>query len=111
MQSLAIVDFAFLLPQMHTTTAAITPEQLMTGQKYSFLAIPIWGLAMTFIKVSIAMTLLRIQPNNLWWRIFCGFIMFILSAYGSYRKHILHPASMQASRGVVESSYPRDGPR
>jgi rhodopsin domain-containing protein len=82
LQCLAIVDFAFLLPQMHTTTAAITPEQLMAGQKYSFLAIPIWGLAMTFIKVSIAMTLLRIQPNNLWWRIFCGFIMFILSAYG-----------------------------
>jgi hypothetical protein len=82
LQCLAIVDFAFLLPQMHTTMAAITPEQLMTGQKYSFLAIPIWGLAMTSIKVSIAMTLLRIQPNNLWWRIFCGFIMFILSAYG-----------------------------
>ncbi|KAH6680097.1 hypothetical protein F5X68DRAFT_234614 [Plectosphaerella plurivora] len=80
-QCLAIVDYAFLLPQMHMATTTITPTQLMTGQKYSFLAIPIWGLAMTFIKVSIAMTLLRIQPNNLWWRIFCGFIIPIEASW------------------------------
>jgi hypothetical protein len=67
---------------MFTQPTLITEEQRVWTRKYSFLAIPIWGIAMMFIKVSIAMMMLRIQPNVLWWRIFCFFIMSILVAYG-----------------------------
>ncbi|KAM5349867.1 hypothetical protein ACJ41O_006372 [Fusarium nematophilum] len=82
MQAAAIVDFGFLIPQMYTEPQLITETQRIWSRKYAFLAIPIWGIAMTFIKCSIAMMMLRIQPNVLWWRIFCYFIMAILTAYG-----------------------------
>lgn len=67
---------------MRTAPTMITVDEFIHNQKYSFLAIPIWGLAMTFIKISIAMTLLRIQPTVLVWRMLCGLIMFVLAAYG-----------------------------
>ncbi|QPC59872.1 hypothetical protein HYE67_002103 [Fusarium culmorum] len=78
----ACVDFGFLIPQMITQPTLITEEQRIWTRKYSFLAIPVWGIAMMFIKVSIAMMMLRIQPNLLWWRIFCYVIMSALVAYG-----------------------------
>ena len=78
----ACVDFGFLIPQMYTQPTLITEDQRLWTRKYGFLAIPIWGIAMMFIKVSIAMMMLRIQPNVLWWRIFCFFIMSILIGYG-----------------------------
>ena len=67
---------------MYTQPTLITEDQRLWTRKYGFLAIPIWGIAMMFIKVSIAMMMLRIQPNVLWWRIFCFFIMSILIGYG-----------------------------
>ncbi|KAF4458135.1 hypothetical protein F53441_70 [Fusarium austroafricanum] len=78
----ACVDFGFLVPQMYTSPRLITESQRIWSRKYGFLAIPIWGIAMMFIKVSIAMMMLRIQPTVLWWRIFCFFVMGILVAYG-----------------------------
>ncbi|KAF4999386.1 hypothetical protein FGRMN_2527 [Fusarium graminum] len=81
-QAAAVVDFGFLVPQMYTSPRLITEAQQLGSRKYGFLAIPIWGIAMMFIKVSIAMMMHRIQPNVLWWRIFCFFIMAILIAYG-----------------------------
>ncbi|KAJ4251456.1 hypothetical protein NW762_011439 [Fusarium torreyae] len=78
----AIVDFGFLLPQMYTEPQLLAEDQRLWARKYAFLAIPIWGIAMMFIKCSIAMMMHRIQPNVLWWRIFCFFIMGILTAYG-----------------------------
>ncbi|RGP74629.1 integral membrane [Fusarium sporotrichioides] len=78
----ACVDFGFLIPQMFTQPTLITEEQRIWTRKYSFLAIPVWGVAMMFIKVSIAMMMLRIQPNILWWRIFCISIISVLLAYG-----------------------------
>lgn len=67
---------------MFTTARLLTHEQMLNARKYAFLAIPIWGVAMTFIKVSIAMMLLRIQPNIMWWRIFCFFVMALQIVYG-----------------------------
>ncbi|KAF4461529.1 integral membrane [Fusarium albosuccineum] len=78
----AIVDFGFLIPQMYTEPQLITETQRTWSRKYAFLAIPIWGIAMTFIKCSIAMMMYRIQPNVMWWRVFCFFIMGLLIAYG-----------------------------
>ncbi|PCD23837.1 hypothetical protein AU210_015353 [Fusarium oxysporum f. sp. radicis-cucumerinum] len=78
----AVVDFGFLIPQMYTSPRLITESQVTWSRKYAFLAIPIWGIAMMFIKVSIAMMMHRIQPTVLWWRVFCFFIMGILIAYG-----------------------------
>lgn len=67
---------------MYTEPQLITEQQRLWSRKYAFLAIPIWGIAMTLIKCSIALMMLRIQPNVLWWRIFCIFIMAVLIAYG-----------------------------
>ncbi|KAF5539809.1 integral membrane protein [Fusarium phyllophilum] len=78
----AVVDFGFLIPQMYTSPRLLTESQITWSRKYAFLAIPIWGIAMMFIKVSIAMMMHRIQPTVLWWRVFCFFIMGILIAYG-----------------------------
>ncbi|VUC27283.1 unnamed protein product [Clonostachys rosea] len=78
----AIVDFCFLIPQMYVTPQLLTHEERINARKYAFLAIPVWGIAMTFIKISIAMMLLIIQENILWWRIFCYFVMGLQGVYG-----------------------------
>ena len=57
-------------------------EAVYAAEKYSFLAIPIWGIAMMFIKCSIALLLLKIQGQSLWWRIFCWSMISIIAAYG-----------------------------
>ena len=60
----------------------MSPEYALMAEKYSFLAIPIWGIAMMFIKSSIGLLLLKIQENSLWWRIFCWVMIAIQVAYG-----------------------------
>lgn len=60
----------------------MTYAQSMEAGKNSWLAIGIWGMAMTFIKVSIALTLLRIQQKSLSWRIFLYTLMAIQTLYG-----------------------------
>lgn len=50
--------------------------------RYGWIAIGIWGISMTCIKVSIALTLLRIQGGSLPWRVFLFSIIGIQAAYG-----------------------------
>ncbi|KAH8178404.1 hypothetical protein LIA77_03486 [Sarocladium implicatum] len=78
----AIVDFGFMIPQMYTSPTLLTEEERLNANKYGFLAIPVWGVAITLIKASIALTLLRIQPNLLWWRIFLWSVIAIMAIYG-----------------------------
>ncbi len=49
----------------------LTPQELSfpvmrNAMKLSYLAIPVWGAAMTCIKISVALSLLRIPVNRLW---------------------------------------------
>ncbi|KAM7221277.1 hypothetical protein V8F06_003452 [Rhypophila decipiens] len=80
--ALAITDWAMMTPQMVTKPGNISLAQSMAAGKNSWLAIGIWGMSMTFIKVSIALTLLRIQQKSLAWRIFLYSIMTIQTLYG-----------------------------
>jgi len=77
---LSIVDYGMLTPSIHPYETMV-PFSNPT-LKFGWIAIGIWGLSMTCIKVSIALTLLRIQRQSLWWRIFLYFIMGIQVAYG-----------------------------
>lgn len=52
----------------------------MRGIKYAFMAIPTWGIAMMFIKISVAIMLLKLQID-LWWRIFCWLMIVIQIAW------------------------------
>lgn len=71
-----------LFPQMVPTPGLIPLERGVQAGKHSWLAIPIWGLAMTCIKISIALTLLRIQGSHRGWRIFLYTIMAVQAVYG-----------------------------
>lgn len=71
-----------LFPQMVTTPGLIPLERGIEAGKHSWLAIPIWGLSMTCIKISIALTLLRIQGNHRAWRIFLYTVIGVQAIYG-----------------------------
>jgi len=79
---LTVTDWAMLLPSVFPDGQPITWEQSLNSGKYAWLAIGIWGMAMTFIKASIALTLLRIRPNSLPWKIFLYSIIAVQSIYG-----------------------------
>src|SRR5689334_11547189 len=51
---------------MHATT--ISFPVATTAVKLAYLSIPAWGFAMTCIKLSAILTLLRIPINNTYWR-------------------------------------------
>ena len=57
-------------------------EASVAATRYGWIAIGIWGLSMTCLKVSIALTLLRIQKKSLAWRIFLFSIIGLQCAYG-----------------------------
>ncbi|KAK4183836.1 hypothetical protein QBC35DRAFT_83264 [Podospora australis] len=80
--ALAIADWAMLFPLMVPTPGIIPFERGINAGKHSWLAIPVWGLAMTCIKISIALTLLRIRGNERGWRIFLYTIMGVQAVYG-----------------------------
>lgn len=71
-----------LFPMMVPTARLISFEQSTEAGKNSWLAIGVWGLSMTCIKISIALTLLRIQGKERGWRIFLYTIMGIQAVYG-----------------------------
>ncbi|KAK3902511.1 hypothetical protein C8A05DRAFT_44087 [Staphylotrichum tortipilum] len=79
---LSIVDCSLLYFTMYPQPTIITLEQSTAGGKNSWIAIGIWGLAMTCIKISIALTLLRIQGKERGWRIFLYTLMAIQTIYG-----------------------------
>ncbi|KAK4224081.1 hypothetical protein QBC38DRAFT_26968 [Podospora fimiseda] len=80
--ALAIADWAMLLPLMITAPGLIPFSRGISAGKNSWLAIPIWGLSMTCIKISIALTLLRIKGSERNWKIFLFSIMTIQAIYG-----------------------------
>ncbi|KAK3326062.1 hypothetical protein B0H66DRAFT_600197 [Apodospora peruviana] len=61
----AITDWALLQSEMITTPSNISLEQAIWDVKLAYMAIPIWGLTMTCVKTSIALTLLRIPQTRL----------------------------------------------
>ncbi|KAL2263210.1 hypothetical protein VTK26DRAFT_7784 [Humicola hyalothermophila] len=79
---LTVADWALLLPTMVVAPGSITWERSISSGRSSWLAIGIWGMAMTCIKLSIAFTLLRIQGKERGWRIFLFSLMTIQSIYG-----------------------------
>ncbi|KAK5662197.1 hypothetical protein OQA88_8102 [Cercophora sp. LCS_1] len=79
---LAITDFGLMGPQQIPVASRISIDYSVHTVKHSWIGIGVWGLAMTCIKVSIALTLLRIQGKSLAWRIFLYAIMFVCTAYG-----------------------------
>lgn len=81
-QALTVVDFGFTVLRVKLQSGVLSSEAVYAAEKYSFLAIPIWGIAMMFIKCSIALLLLKIQNQALWWRIFCWSMIAIITAYG-----------------------------
>lgn len=80
--ALTIADWAMLFPQMVPTPGIISFERGTNAGKHSWLAIPVWGMAMTCIKISIALTLLRVRGSERGWRIFLYTIMGVQSIYG-----------------------------
>jgi hypothetical protein len=52
--------------EMHMTPQTISISTATNAMKLAYLAIPVWNAAMTCIKISVALTLLRIPVNRLW---------------------------------------------
>ncbi|KAK4121972.1 hypothetical protein N657DRAFT_576661 [Parathielavia appendiculata] len=80
---LTIADWAMLFPMMVPPHPGLIPlSQSTEAGKSSWLAIAVWGLSMTCIKISIALTLLRIQGKERGWRIFLYTLMAVQAVYG-----------------------------
>ncbi|KAK3360681.1 hypothetical protein B0T25DRAFT_496651 [Lasiosphaeria hispida] len=79
---LSVIDWAFLLLQQIPEAGVISIEQSVHATRHGWIGIGIWGLSMTCLKVSIALTLLRIQSKSLAWRIFLYSIICLQVAYG-----------------------------
>ncbi|KAM7186699.1 hypothetical protein V8F33_011686 [Rhypophila sp. PSN 637] len=78
---LTLAACGLYIPQAFLTPGEKSPAALLEGQKGSFLSIPIWGMAMAFIKVSIGLTLLRID-TSLFFRIFVWGNIALAASYG-----------------------------
>lgn len=63
---LAVADWALLSYEMFLTPQNLDFPTTRNAMKLSYLAIPVWGAAMTCIKISVALSLLRIPVNRLW---------------------------------------------
>ncbi|KAK0649538.1 hypothetical protein B0T16DRAFT_326875 [Cercophora newfieldiana] len=79
---LSIVDWGLLLPQQVPTPGFVSMDYALNAYKTGWLSIGVWGVSMTCLKVSIALTLLRIQKKSLAWRIFLYSIIALQVAYG-----------------------------
>ncbi|KAK0749664.1 hypothetical protein B0T18DRAFT_324043 [Schizothecium vesticola] len=79
---LSIIDWAFMLLQQVPQAGMIPIEQSIHATRYGWIGIGIWGLSMTCLKVSVALTLLRIQSKSLPWAIFLYSIIGLQVAYG-----------------------------
>ncbi|KAK4446151.1 hypothetical protein QBC34DRAFT_470325 [Podospora aff. communis PSN243] len=64
--ALVITDFALLQFEMALQPGAISIPTVTHAVKLAYLAIPVWVAAMTFIKLSVVLTLLRIPVNRIW---------------------------------------------
>ena len=63
---LAVADWALLQSEMFLTPQILSFPVMTYAMELSYLAIPVWGGAMTCIKISVALSLLRIPVNRLW---------------------------------------------
>lgn len=76
------MDWAFLLHQQIPTAGLVLIDDYVAAIRLGWIAIGIWGISMTCLKVSIALTLLRIQQKSLAWRIFLFSIIGVQATYG-----------------------------
>ncbi|KAK3297259.1 uncharacterized protein B0H64DRAFT_121625 [Chaetomium fimeti] len=56
----AITDWALLVEELYFETQLISFEETLFAVKLAYFAIPVWAIAMTLIKTSIILTLLRL---------------------------------------------------
>jgi len=80
MQMLAITDWALLKPETFMEPTLLTFPVATEAMKLAYLAIPVWSCAMTCIKVSASLTLLRL-PIGAWWKAFLYVITGLQIAY------------------------------
>jgi len=81
-QILTLAAYVLFRPHDFLTNAEPkSPSTLLAIQRGAFLSIPIWGMAMAFIKASVGLTLLRIQ-NNAWFKAFVWLNIALAAAYG-----------------------------
>jgi hypothetical protein len=71
-----------LLTMMVPTPRLVPLDRSTLAGKNSWLAIAVWGLSMTCIKTSIALTLLRIQGSQRAWRVFLYTVIAVQAVYG-----------------------------
>ncbi|KAK0624311.1 hypothetical protein B0T14DRAFT_428371 [Immersiella caudata] len=64
--ALVITDFTLLQFEMALQPGPISIPTVTHAVKLAYLAIPIWVAAMTSIKISVVLTLLRIPVNRIW---------------------------------------------
>jgi hypothetical protein len=79
-KAFAIADWALLQYEMFMTPQLLSFPVATNSMKLAYLAIPVWGCSMTCIKISAALTLLRIPQSKIW-NIGLYFITGLQSAY------------------------------
>ncbi|KAK1749701.1 hypothetical protein QBC47DRAFT_395505 [Echria macrotheca] len=81
----SIASFSMLIPEMFTAPTFLTLATMTEAIKLAYLSVPLWNLAMTLIKTSVALTLLaRFHPlttTTHWWRPLLLFIITIQIIY------------------------------
>ncbi|KAK5659901.1 hypothetical protein OQA88_13365 [Cercophora sp. LCS_1] len=77
---LTITDYIFLQSEIFPTPRTISLPVATNAMKLSYLAIPVWGASMTCIKLSVALTLLRIPVNRTW----VAFLYIITALQAAY---------------------------
>ncbi|KAK5652138.1 hypothetical protein OQA88_10780 [Cercophora sp. LCS_1] len=79
--SAATTDFSLLLREIYLTPRYIPLSEAISAIRLAYLAIFMWGLAMTCIKTSIALTLLRIPLDHRAWRPFLYTVLAVQIIY------------------------------
>ncbi|KAK4141311.1 uncharacterized protein C8A04DRAFT_31063 [Dichotomopilus funicola] len=83
--ALTITDYALLLPSGTSSPGLLPFPDALTIARNAWLAIAVWGLAMTCTKLSIALTLLRIfqrTASPVLWRVFLWATITLQTLYG-----------------------------
>ncbi|KAH6615828.1 hypothetical protein B0J18DRAFT_446662 [Chaetomium sp. MPI-SDFR-AT-0129] len=83
--ALTITDYALLLPSSTSSPGLLPFPEALTIARNAWLAIAVWGLAMTCTKLSIALTLLRIfqrTTSPVLWRVFLWATITLQTLYG-----------------------------
>ncbi|KAK1828735.1 hypothetical protein QBC39DRAFT_312554 [Podospora conica] len=78
---LTLACFGLYVPQSFLTVGFKSPEAILEGQKGSFLSIPPWCMGMAFIKLSVGLTLLRIQSGT-FYKAFIYINVALAASYG-----------------------------